>query len=314
MFWFPQKQTYLGTTFSPYTALHSEVFDISQLLVRSVASKGEDQVNHEDHNDLNDIDEHYPLLPPDPFNEINGVDPPPDPWNEVDDLPPPPPPPSPRKHHCTPSFEEVVAAGKHIHGNSKNAKSHKHRALKHQRRFAADGQTSRASTMCDYICPAQPTQTAFDAGTLPSTQGAYVAKTEPKMEKYGSKVPRSLTELIAHGFQLIKWNRYDPQLLVKIHGQVFAVLVGQPRSEKYATSVRAAYDTITHKGIVACFPASMRKHRHGLFAAVNVDLFYGKGQTAPSWLHTNYDKLANHLLAIPHVGQMATFASGRLLP
>ncbi|KAJ6538071.1 hypothetical protein B0H19DRAFT_962212 [Mycena capillaripes] len=53
----------------------------------------------------------------------------------------------------------------------------------------------------------------------------------------------------------------------------------------------------------------MRKHRCGLFAAVNVGLSYGKGQTAPSWLCTNYDELANRLLANSHIGRMATFAS-----
>ncbi|KAJ6569468.1 hypothetical protein B0H19DRAFT_235951 [Mycena capillaripes] len=46
-----------------------------------------------------------------------------------------------------------------------------------------------------------------------------------------------------------------------------------------------------------------------LFAAVNVGLSYGKGQTTPSWLRTDYDELANRLLANPHVGHIATFAS-----
>jgi hypothetical protein len=37
--------------------------------------------------------------------------------------------------------------------------------------------------------------------------GAYAGRVEDKKaEKYGSKKPRSLTELIARGFQLIKWK------------------------------------------------------------------------------------------------------------
>ncbi|KAJ6569308.1 hypothetical protein B0H19DRAFT_939373, partial [Mycena capillaripes] len=97
--------------------------------------------------------------------------------------------------------------------------------------------------------------------------------------------------------------------LVDVHGRIFAVLVGQPRSEEYTASVQAAYDAITQEGINARFPAWMCKHRHGLFAAMNVGLSYGKGQTTPSWLRTDYNDLANRLLANSHIGCMATFAS-----
>jgi hypothetical protein len=105
----------------------------------------------------------------------------------------------------------------------------------------------------------------------------------------------------------------DPHPLVDVHGRVFAVLVGQPRRPEYAASVAAAYDAITREGIAARFPAPMYKHRRGFFAAINVGLSYGKGQAVPSWLHTDYDDLANRLLANPDITRMATFASGVLL-
>ncbi|KAJ7886685.1 hypothetical protein B0H13DRAFT_2235202 [Mycena leptocephala] len=101
----------------------------------------------------------------------------------------------------------------------------------------------------------------------------------------------------------------DPQPLVDVHGRVFAVLVGQPRRDRYAASVAAAYNTITREGMAARFPAPMYKHRRGLFAAINVCLSYGKGQTAPSWLQTNHDDLADRLLANPDINRLATFAS-----
>ncbi|KAJ7358529.1 hypothetical protein DFH08DRAFT_687585, partial [Mycena albidolilacea] len=121
----------------------------------------------------------------------------------------------------------------------------------------------------------------------------------------------SLTELIAMGFQLIKWNGYDAHPLVDIHGRVFAVLVGQPRKQKYQASVHAAYDTIANEGIAAGLPAYMRKHRRGLFAAINVGLTYGMDCTIPCWLNNkNYNPLAGRLLADPHINKMANFASG----
>jgi hypothetical protein len=102
----------------------------------------------------------------------------------------------------------------------------------------------------------------------------------------------------------------DPQPLVDVHGRVFAVLVGQPRGNKYAASVAAAYDIITREGMAARFPAPMYKHRRGLFAAINVGISYGTGQSVPSWLQTPYDDLANRLLGNRDITRMATFASG----
>ncbi|KAF8144080.1 hypothetical protein K438DRAFT_1462156, partial [Mycena galopus ATCC 62051] len=62
-------------------------------------------------------------------------------------------------------------------------------------------------------------------------------------------------------------------------------------------------------GTEARFPASMRKHRRGLFAAINVGLSYGKGQKVPSWLHNKeYDALADGLLANPYINRLASFA------
>jgi hypothetical protein len=47
---------------------------------------------------------------------------------------------------------------------------------------------------------------SFNASTLPTARGAYAAKVEDKAEKYGGKKRRSLAELIALGFQLVRWN------------------------------------------------------------------------------------------------------------
>ncbi|KAJ6473442.1 hypothetical protein C8R47DRAFT_987457 [Mycena vitilis] len=104
-------------------------------------------------------------------------------------------------------------------------------------------------------------------------------------------------------------NASDPRPIIDCHGRIIAVLVGQPKDPTYATAVKAAYSTITQEGLAARFPADMRKHRRGLFAAINVGLSYGKGQTAPSWLRNDYAELTDRLLADKNVIRMATFAS-----
>lgn len=56
----------------------------------------------------------------------------------------------------------------------------------------------------------------------------------------------------------------------------------------------------------------MRRHRRGLFAAINVGLSYGKGQTAPGWLDAKkYTSLVHRLLANKDIVRMANFASGK---
>ena|ERR1700761_3759766 len=104
----------------------------------------------------------------------------------------------------------------------------------------------------------------------------------------------------------------DPRPIVDASGRVFAVLAGQPRAPAYAASVAAAYTAIRDAGLGANFASDMRKHRRGLFAAVNVGLIYSKGQTTPSRLHHHlHGDMVEELLANEHIRRMATFASGQ---
>ncbi|KAF8209733.1 hypothetical protein K438DRAFT_1571420 [Mycena galopus ATCC 62051] len=100
-----------------------------------------------------------------------------------------------------------------------------------------------------------------------------------------------------------------PRPLLNRHGRIIAVLAGRPASDNYRAAATAAFYAIRDAGAEAWFPASMRKHRRGLFAAINVGLSYGKGQKTPSWLHNKeYDVLADGLLANPYINRLAGFA------
>ncbi|KAJ6472010.1 hypothetical protein C8R45DRAFT_836291, partial [Mycena sanguinolenta] len=111
------------------------------------------------------------------------------------------------------------------------------------------------------------------------------------------------------GFQLVRWDGFTPRPLIDRNGLIIAVLAGQPRKPDYAAAVQRAFAAICKAGAEAEFPSHMRKHRRGLFAAMNVGLSYGKGQKVPSWLRNNkYDALADELLADDGIGRMASFA------
>ncbi|KAJ6546007.1 hypothetical protein DFH09DRAFT_927467 [Mycena vulgaris] len=85
-----------------------------------------------------------------------------------------------------------------------------------------------------------------------------------------------------------------PRPLVDNQGRIIAVLVGQPRHNAYREAVERAFWAIRDAGDKECFPASMRRHHRGLFAAVNVGLSYGKGQMTPGWLN-NKEYTVSHL-------------------
>jgi hypothetical protein len=192
-------QTRSGTIFAAWmpqvTALRTEDFAFGPLVLRAVAAETDDPDDHESDDDIDDIDVEWP---PNALNEIDQDWPPPDPLNDVDDLPPPPP---PRKRRPSPNFDDLLATGKPQTGK------HRRRAAKRARRIYEDGYIPNESTIRDHVHPAEPVATpAFDAASLPGTRGAYAGKVESKNEKYGSKKRRTLTELIALGFQLIRWN------------------------------------------------------------------------------------------------------------
>ncbi|KAJ7838326.1 hypothetical protein B0H14DRAFT_2361731 [Mycena olivaceomarginata] len=146
--------------------------------------------------------------------------------------------------------------------------------------------------------------------TLPTAHGAYPAKVENKSEKHGAGRWCSLAELIAVGFQLIPWDGVHACPLVDAEGRIFLVLVGQPDRPSYRTAAAAAYDFIKTHGQAAAFPAEMCHHHCGLFAAINVGLTFGKGQTLPTWLDSKqYTGLTDQLLTNKDITRMATLPS-----
>ncbi|KAJ7680001.1 hypothetical protein B0H14DRAFT_3535987 [Mycena olivaceomarginata] len=289
-----QRTTRSGTIFAAWT---SAVDYFAPLLSQAVAAECDDQEDKEPEDD-DDVDQHWT---PEPLNQVDDEWPPPDPLNTVDDVPATPS----RKRRASPTFDQVVASGPAQTG------SHRRRALKCAREIETRGHVARPAALRKYVAPAQPLHLpTFDAAAMPTAHGAYAAKVEDRAEKRGSKQRRSLAELIGLGFQLIPWNGFDPQPLVDGEGRIFLVLVGQPQDELYRASVGRTYDFIKQQGAATHFPAAFCKHRRGLFAAINVGLTFGKGQTLPTWLdNKDYASLTERLLAHDDIARMAHFAS-----
>ncbi|KAJ7662501.1 hypothetical protein B0H17DRAFT_1211895 [Mycena rosella] len=207
----------------------------------------------------------------------------PDPWNTIDDASPHPTPdrepPCPPNAPAPPSTTCVKA----------RSRRRRNRAAKRTHKTEQEGHTPCASTLRRYVHAPLATalRLAIDMLTLPTTHGAYAAKAKSAEEN-------------------------DPRPIVDAQGHIFAILMHQPRDPAWAADVLVAYRLITAEGMAASFPACMRKHRHGLFAVLNVGLFYGKGQMVPSALRLDpqYVGIAERLLRNPAIKRMAAFTSG----
>ncbi|KAJ6552583.1 hypothetical protein DFH09DRAFT_1319034 [Mycena vulgaris] len=342
------RQTRSGREFSALSLplstapIRDATFDFAPLVARAAAAEDirerEDahEQDHEDDDerdaDENDAGHHAALGDAGALLDAEGVDeqwppappaPPTDPWDEVDDIDPAKAPPSPRKRRRT-SFDDVVASdpnphtGPHRHRPAKpkrqankDAAAAARRKTKRAREKQARGHAPAASTIQEHVKPAAaaPLATHLDTPTLPAALGAYAAKLDPKKKRGpGCKVRRTLADMLGLGFQLVEWDGFTPRPLVDSAGRVFAVLAGQPRNDTYRDAARRAFHAICDAGAAARFPPAMYRHRRGLFAAINVGLSYGKGQSTPGWLHTEpYAETADGLLANVDVGRLAGF-------
>ncbi|KAJ7867084.1 hypothetical protein B0H14DRAFT_3441981 [Mycena olivaceomarginata] len=281
------RTTRSGTVFSAWTG----AMNFAPLLLRAVELEGDDQEDREDsdddsNDDSNDIDNEWPPLP---IDEIDEEWPPPDPMNEVDDLPPAPP---TRKRRASPTFDDVVAAGPAHSGPHRRRKPHIRRAAKRARHIEEQGHAARPSAVERHVRSAEPIHVpSFDASTLPVSLGA----------EYGAKKRRSLAELIGLGFQLIRWNGIKPPPPRRPRGQDLHGTCGPDRRRPVPRChLRVRSPSSSKRESPQSSPQRCDTTAAGFFAAMNVGLTFGKGQTVPTWLdNKNYTGLAERLLCNP---------------
>jgi hypothetical protein len=176
------SNTRSGTVFAAWTA----PLDFGSLLSRAVAAETDKDVGPGDEDPPSDHD-----APLDDEPQL------PDPWNKVDDLPPVLPP----KRRRLATFDACLATGKPLTG------AHRRRKARCLHKIEAEGHRPRASVRSRLASQSVPiTIPDFNASTLPAAQGAYGGKTEQPDETRGKKKRWTVTELIALGLQLIKWD------------------------------------------------------------------------------------------------------------
>ncbi|KAK7035077.1 hypothetical protein R3P38DRAFT_2518604 [Favolaschia claudopus] len=320
-------------------ALQSTSFDASPLIWDAVMNDSDEQEDFEEEDKLNTLEEdELSAVDEDKLNTLVEEWPMSDPLSDIDEDSPPPrttlsahngsKSPSKSKRRCSPRFATVVSSSKQplkgphrrrapnpakaaekVAKNAAAAQARRRR--RREKRKIETGHIATASTITQYLWPAERLQSTLNASTLPSAKGAYSAKLEGEKEKRGSRTRLSLKDLVRLGFDVIKWDGVAPRSLLSRYGRIIAVLAGQPDKPAYRAAADRAFETIRKVSQETRFRASMSKHRRGLFAAMNVGLSYGKRQTTPSWLNNKkFNKLADDLLQNSDIERMAGFADG----
>ncbi|KAJ7736216.1 hypothetical protein DFH07DRAFT_779764 [Mycena maculata] len=258
----------LPTCVSPLQDPH---FDFTPLVAHAVAAEHTDQEDHEDEN-ASDTGEDTvdDVVPSDPLNAPRAA------LQNVAAANPPPLTRSWQTPHTGPHQQRPAKPHRLTKKHAADTTRRKKKRLDQKQQ---QGHVPTTSTIREHVQPAAPVATDLDTSALPA------ARVKDTDKRHGSKVRRSLSNLLGLGFQLVEWDGC------------------------YGEAVKLAFQAIRNAGAEARFSALMHQHRHGLFAAVNIDLSYGKGQRTPSWLHAKeYTGLAEGLLANHSIQCLAGFA------
>ncbi|KAJ7020576.1 hypothetical protein C8F04DRAFT_1274881 [Mycena alexandri] len=262
MLWVPQdRQTRSGLVFVSWmpsiaTLLRSSSFDFAPLIRASTAAEaaadGDDKHEHAPDDEAEFDTSAQPDAPPPPLPNLEDTSylhP------DLDDTAPPPAkrPRVDMRHHMATHQPDIKPP----------PRGHVTRRLKRNAKIAKDGQVPCASTVHAQVRPEATIPTSLATEELPAAHGGYAAKA--KCDHYGAKKRRTLTELIAVGFQLIKWDGVTSRPIVDVHGRIIVVLAGRPDDPSYVAAIQEAYAAMEEERKRAKFPAAMRHHRRGAF-------------------------------------------------
>ncbi|KAF8128080.1 hypothetical protein K438DRAFT_1789657 [Mycena galopus ATCC 62051] len=255
MLWLPlARKTRSGAEFSAFSlpkdvvtlssvvaALQAPDFDVAPLVAKAVASESDSQADCDSEED----DDVPDLSAPDPWNDIDDVDPMSQPSTSTG-----------KKRPRSPTFDQVVAStktphtgphcrrapdpalkGKEAQRDKSPVAANSRCANKRLRNVQKKGHVPTAATADAHVKRAAPIATNLSTSTFPAALGAYGAKVEHKDERRGSKIPN----LLGLGFQLLRWDGITPHPLLDGNGRIIAVLAGRPAGQDYLDAAAAAF-------------------------------------------------------------------------
>jgi hypothetical protein len=207
----------------------------------------------------------------------------------------------------------IEAVGKKNSKARRNAKKSKRQRTDTRREGRKAGveaiRTPRDVAVKKHVLHAEEMGTAYAVKDIPTASTGYIARRDDD----GGRV-HSLDELLAEGFELVKWDGRGARPILDRNGVVIAALVGSPSDEGWQKVHEEAFELLQQNLPKCEFTEEDTNHRRGQFGVLNAGISFGGGQQVPGNLSHNdaQKEVLRELCESSSFTRLAGFASSAL--
>ncbi|KAF9062701.1 hypothetical protein BDP27DRAFT_1481575 [Rhodocollybia butyracea] len=145
------------------------------------------------------------------------------------------------------------------------------RATKRRLAKASDRTSSHRNALRQVLSHGTAVETDRNAETFDACRGAHTGKPGTKKQLGTVEERRNfyqLADLLAQGFEHVKWDGRTPTPVIDRLGRIVAVLAGQPEDPSYSDDLMSGYDLMETRGHAYCIGSSAPEpQRRGNFSA-----------------------------------------------
>ncbi|KAF9061976.1 hypothetical protein BDP27DRAFT_1234242 [Rhodocollybia butyracea] len=188
------------------------------------------------------------------------------------------------------------------------------RAAKRRLAKASDRTSSHQNALRQVLSHGTAVETDRSAETFDASRGAHTGKPGTK-KQLGTVEERrgfyQLADLLAQGFEYVKWDGRTPTPVIDRLGRIVAVLAGQPEDPTYSNELMQAYNLMEARGNAYGIGSSASQpHKRGHFSAYNCGTTMGMGNRFPVFMNPKAKRpLIQELLDAKPFQRMASYQS-----
>ncbi|PPR07568.1 hypothetical protein CVT24_008783 [Panaeolus cyanescens] len=206
--------------------------------------------------------------------------------------------------HCTPTTGALT----NREAKSKQSRSNGRRANKRRKKTAEKGHEASEYAVFEHVQLSDPLVLPIDHAQLPVSTSGYVGvrSREPKRTLQNT---HTLDQLLALGFEVVKWDGHEARPITDSAGRICGVLAGRPRGNSFDKALERTCDLLHEESARAPYQPGVSKHRRGEFTAIGFGISFGGGQTKAQRLATgHHHALVEQFLASHDISRIASFA------
>ncbi|PPR06008.1 hypothetical protein CVT24_004720 [Panaeolus cyanescens] len=190
----------------------------------------------------------------------------------------------------------------------KQSRSNWRRANKRREKVAKVGHDAPEWVVREHVQLSEPLQLPIDHTKLDVSASGYVG-VRSRESKHALRKSHSLDELLAIGFEVVKWDGREARPILDSKGRVCGVLAGRPRGSRFQASLDRTYEFLQEESAAERFRPAESRHRRGPFEAVAFGMSFGGGQsTAKRLAPGSHAQLVERFMANDDIACLANFA------